>query len=91
MTPGGPIASFPLVAALRAAGTGTGALIAFLSAWSLIGVQRILMWEMPFMGGRFVAVRLAVSLPLPFIAASIAGLLAARILPEAETERRDPE
>lgn len=75
VTPGGPITSFPLVAALRAAGSGDIALIAFVTAWSTLGIQRILMWELPLMGAHFSLLRIAVSLPLPFIAAAIATMM----------------
>ncbi|MGV6874707.1 permease [Pseudochelatococcus sp. B33] len=75
--PGGPITSFPLVAALQAAGTGRQTLIAFLTAWSVLGIQRILVWELPLMGSEFVIVRVLVSFELPLIAAGIA-LLAIR-------------
>ena len=69
--PGGAMTSFPLVTALHASGSGIHVLIAFLTSWGVLGVQRILMWELPLMGPQFVLVRVLVSLPLPFIAAAI--------------------
>ena len=71
ITPGGPIISFPLVVALGAAGADIGALVAYVTAWSTIGLNRIIIWELPFMGGDFALVRFLASLPLPFIAALI--------------------
>jgi uncharacterized protein len=56
-TPGGPFVAFPLVASLWKAGTGIGPLVSFLTAWSLLGFHRILIYEGPIMGWRFVAVR----------------------------------
>ena len=52
--------------------------MAYLTAWELIAVQRMVVWEIPFMGTRFVLFRLLVSLPLPLLAGMIARSLAAR-------------
>jgi uncharacterized membrane protein YraQ (UPF0718 family) len=78
LTPGGPMASFPLIAALYKLGADFGPLVAYLTAWELIAVQRMVVWEIPFMGTRFVLFRLLVSLPLPILAGMIARTLAAR-------------
>ncbi|MCF3934515.1 permease [Acuticoccus sp. M5D2P5] len=72
LMPGGPFASFPLIYALAHAGADVGALVAFLVGWAAIGVHRLLVWEIPFMGAEFGIVRFLSSLPLPIIA----GLLA---------------
>lgn len=72
ITPGGPFTSFPIVHALWVAGADAGALIAYLTAWALIGLNRLIVWELPFMGVEFTLVRFLVSLPLPILA----GLLA---------------
>ena len=53
VTPGGPMTSFPLVNALHGLGTGRAALIAYLTSWSTLGLQRILSWELPLMGVEF--------------------------------------
>jgi uncharacterized membrane protein YraQ (UPF0718 family) len=71
VTPGGPMTSFPVVNALHQAGTGRGALVAYLTSWSTQGFQRILMWELPMMGLEFAAFRFLVSLPLPLVAGMI--------------------
>jgi len=73
--PGGPWISFPLVLTLAVAGADIGALVAFLSAWAVIPISRLLVWEMPFLGGEFVLLRMIVSLPIPILA----GLIARRI------------
>jgi len=78
-TPGGPIISFPLVVALAAAGADIGALVAYITSWSVLGLTRIIMWELPFMGADFTATRFAASLLLPFIAGLIARRLQMRI------------
>ena len=74
-TPGGPMAAFPLVFALAAGGADRGALIAYVTAWSLNGLQRILVWEIPILGPEFAALRFVASLPLPILA----GLMARRL------------
>lgn len=68
VTPGGPFTSFPLVYALWIAGADAGALVAYVAAWALIGLNRLVIWELPFMGADFTALRFLVSLPLPVIA-----------------------
>ena len=75
ITPGGPMTSFPLVTAIHAAGGGRSALVAYLTSWSTLGVQRILTWEVPLMGAEFAILRAAVSLPLPFVAALMTKLV----------------
>lgn len=79
LTPGGPIASFPLVAALAAAGADFGSVVAYLTAWSTLGLSKMVVWEIPLLGADFAFVRFVVSLPLPFIA----GLAARAIAREA--------
>lgn len=75
LTPGGPIISFPLVAALYRMGANISSLVAYLTAWELLGVQRILIWDMPLLGVKFMVLRVAVSFFLP----ALAGVLAQKI------------
>ena len=84
-TPGGPSTSFPVVAALHYAGTGRAPLVCYLTAWSTLGFNRILLWEMPFLGAEFALFRQLASLPLPFAAALISTLF-----PVAFARRRKP-
>ena len=79
LTPGGPLTSFPIVVALHAAGANRGALVAYLSAWAMIGFQRMLVWEFPFMGPHFTFLHLVASLALPPIVGLIASRLPIRI------------
>ncbi|MCS6853568.1 MAG: permease [Elioraea sp.] len=74
-TPGGPMAAFPLVAALAAAGADRGALVAYVSAWALNGMSRILVFELPLLGPEFALLRFAASLPLPVLAGALARRL----------------
>lgn len=67
VTPGGPFLQFPLVAALLRAGASEGAVVAYLTAWSLLGMQRVLVWELPVMGPLFAGTRWIVSLIIPVL------------------------
>lgn len=68
VTPGGPMTHFPVVASLFKVGVGVGPLVSYLTAWSLFGLQRIIMWEIPFLGAKLVAVRVGVSFFFPLFA-----------------------
>ena len=61
--PGGPITIFPIAAAFVAIGADTGAAIAFITSWTLLGYARVLVWELPFFGGNFVFWRTIISIP----------------------------
>lgn len=73
--PGGPITIFPIAAAFVAIGADTGAAIAFITSWTLLGYARILVWELPFFGGEFVIWRTLISIPLPIVAGILARML----------------
>jgi uncharacterized membrane protein YraQ (UPF0718 family) len=74
--PGGPITIFPIAAAFVAIGADTGAAIAFITSWTLLGYARILVWELPFFGGEFVLWRTIISIPLPILAGFVARFIA---------------
>ncbi len=74
LTPGGPFGSFPLVYALGKAGADIGVLITYLTAWTTIGVMRLIVWEIPFLGAKFSLLRFVICLP----AGIFAGWLARR-------------
>ena len=75
-TPGGPMISFPLIAALYSMGANISSLVAYLLSWELMGMQRILIWELPLMGAKFTLLRVFLSLPLPLLAGVLAQKLA---------------
>ena len=75
VTPGGPMTHFPVIASLYKVGIGVGPLVAYLTAWSLFGLQRIIMWEIPFLGAKVVALRVAVSFFFPFLAGWLCELI----------------
>lgn len=74
--PGGPFVSFPVVLALWSSGAGAAQMVTLVSAWSVLGVNRVILWEGPLMGWRFVALRLAATAWLP----PLSGLAAEAIL-----------
>ena len=65
----------PVIASLFKMGVGVGPLVAYLTAWSLLGLQRIIMWEIPFLGPKVVAVRVAVSFVFPLVAGWLCQLV----------------
>lgn len=75
LLPGGPMVAFPLAIALFRAGADQAPLVALLTAWSLIAVNRTLLFEVPMMGVRFTLARLAVSAPLPLLTGLLAALI----------------
>ena len=68
LTPGGPMVSVPLLVVLANSGMALGPLVAYMTSWSLFGIQRIIAWEAPLMGWHFVFVRIIPSLAFPIIA-----------------------
>jgi len=76
LTPGGPVVGFSIGAAALKSGAGAPQVIAYSTAWALYAIHRLVIWEVPLMPARLVWLRAAVSLPLPFIAAAAAMVLA---------------
>ncbi|MDY6845499.1 MAG: permease [Thermodesulfobacteriota bacterium] len=66
-TPGGPFVQFPIVAALLKAGAGVAPLMAYISAWSLLGVNRFLIYEIPLLGWKLSVARIVASMIFPII------------------------
>jgi uncharacterized membrane protein YraQ (UPF0718 family) len=75
ITPGGPSSAYALLAVLAASGADRGPLVAYITSWALLGLQRVLVWDVPFMGTEFAALRILVCLPLPMVAGMIARKL----------------
>ncbi|MGL5446316.1 MAG: hypothetical protein ACRDBL_03295, partial [Rhabdaerophilum sp.] len=74
LTPGGPVVGFALGAASLKAGADLAQVVAYVTAWSLFTFNRIITWELPSMPWRIVLLRIAVSLPFPFLAAGVTML-----------------
>lgn len=75
LTPGGPVVGFAIAAAALKGGAGAPQVIAYSVAWALFAIQRLIVFEIPMMPARVVWLRVAVSLPLPFLAAWAAMLV----------------
>lgn len=75
VTPGGPFVAFAIGAGALKAGATEAALIAYVSAWSVVAVNRSLVYELPILGGSFLARRIALSLPVPLVLGAIAQML----------------
>jgi uncharacterized membrane protein YraQ (UPF0718 family) len=71
LVPGAPYATFPLVAALYRAGAGLGAMVGFVTAWSLWSLSRLPV-EMALIDPKVALIRYAIT----FVVPPIAGLLA---------------
>jgi uncharacterized membrane protein YraQ (UPF0718 family) len=75
LTPGGPVVGYAIGAASLKAGADLAQVMAYVTAWSLFTLNRIVTWEIPSMPWRIVMLRVAVSLPFPFIAAGVTMLV----------------
>ncbi len=73
--PAGGVVAFPLALAMLKIGVGLPQLVAFLTAWEIFAVHRVLAFELPFMGARFVALRVSSSFMLPPVAGMATGAL----------------
>lgn len=72
--PGGPITIYPIAGAFLVMGADAGAVVAFITSWTLIGYTRALIWELPFFGPDFVMWRIIAALPLPILAGMLARM-----------------
>jgi len=77
--PAGPMVLYPVAVAFYQLGAGIPQTIAFVTGWSLFGLHRVVTWELPMLGVKFVIIRLASSAMLPPLAAILAGLIAASV------------
>jgi len=75
LTPGGPVVGFALGSAALKSGAGLPQVMAFVTAWSLFALNRMLVWELPMMPAWFVRLRIIVSLPIPVAVAGAVMLL----------------
>ena len=76
LLPGGPIVSFPIAILLARDGAGGAQVIALITGWSVYAFHRVIAYEGPIMGWRFVALRMIASSFVPIAAGILAGLLA---------------
>ncbi|HHX77846.1 MAG TPA: hypothetical protein GX697_05825 [Firmicutes bacterium] len=74
LTPGAPYAVLPLIAGLMRQGMGLAPAVSMVCAWGLWSMGRV-PFQAAVLGGRFTLVQVLASLPLPFVAGTLAGLL----------------
>jgi uncharacterized membrane protein YraQ (UPF0718 family) len=82
--PGGPFTIYPVAAAFLVAGADVGAAVAFITAWTLLGYSRALIWEMPFFGFDFVAWRVIAAIPLPIVAGILGRIAGKALMPKQD-------
>ena len=75
LLPGGPITIYPVAGAFLTMGADAGAVVAFITAWTLLGYTRALVWELPFFGPHFVIWRIVEAVPLPIVAGLLARMV----------------
>jgi uncharacterized membrane protein YraQ (UPF0718 family) len=75
LVPAGPAVAVPIAAAFALEGASVPGLVAYLTGWSVFAAHRVLIFEIPMLGARFVRLRLLCALPLPLIAGVLATLL----------------
>jgi uncharacterized membrane protein YraQ (UPF0718 family) len=68
VTPAGPFVAMPIAAVMLRSGAGVAPVIAFLTAWALLALHRLVAWEIPILGWRLAALRYGVSLAIPVLA-----------------------
>ncbi|WP_375258465.1 hypothetical protein [Citreimonas sp.] len=68
IVPAGPVIAFAIAAVFAKAGASSPALITFVTSWSLYAAHRMLIYEVPLVGGSFLRLRALSVLVLPFLA-----------------------
>ena len=91
ITPGGPSSAFPFLAILGHSGADRGVMVCYITSWALIGIQRIMVWDLPFMGADNTTLRFFVSLPLPLLAGLIAHRLPLTLIIGDKSHTQGPD
>jgi uncharacterized membrane protein YraQ (UPF0718 family) len=74
LVPGSPYAAFPIVAGFYQAGAGLGAIVGFISAWSLWSISRLPV-EMALINPKVALVRYGITFLVPPLAGFLAHFL----------------
>ncbi|MEZ4334656.1 MAG: permease [Myxococcota bacterium] len=74
VTPAGPFVSMPLAAGMLRSGAAPASVVAFVAAWGLLAIHRLIAWEIPMLGLRFALTRWALSLVAPVLLGWLARL-----------------
>ena len=87
--PGGPWVSFPVIASIYKAGAGVGPVIALLTGRSVLGIQMLILWQVPFLGIEIPVAKFIACLFLPPLV-GLAGAAVFRKVPEwAHMDEKD--
>jgi uncharacterized membrane protein YraQ (UPF0718 family) len=78
--PGGPWVSFPVIASIYKAGAGVGPVIALLTGRSVLGIQMLVLWQIPFLGLEIPLAKYIACLVIPPIV-GLAGAAVFRKIP----------
>lgn len=81
VSPGGPYVVYPIAAAFLSGGAGLGPMAGFLGARNLVTLNRLLIWDIPFVGASFAITRILVSIWLPFVSIALLPIVY-RLLPD---------
>ncbi|MFC1872623.1 hypothetical protein ACFLYV_02765 [Chloroflexota bacterium] len=72
---GGPYVGMPITASVLAVGAGIGPVIALLTAWNLVNIRGLLIWQIPFLGMRLAVARYLACLLVPPSAGILGGYI----------------
>ncbi|MBD3677898.1 MAG: hypothetical protein HUJ27_05775 [Rhodobacteraceae bacterium] len=75
LVPAGPVIAFAIAAVFAKAGASSAALVTFVTSWSLFAAHRILIYEVPLLGGSFLRLRATSVVLVPFMAGALAMLI----------------
>lgn len=75
LTPSGPYVAMPLGVAMLRGGAEVAALVAYVSAWGLLALHRLIAWEVPLFGPQIALTRWLLCLALPIVAGLLARAL----------------
>ena len=67
LTPGGPVVGFALGAAAIKAGASVSIVVVYVTAWALVSLNRLLIWELATVPRKVIIERLIVSAPVPIL------------------------
>ena len=74
--PGGPYVMMPIIASIYRAGAGVGPIIALLTGRAMLGIQMLIVWQIPFLGVEIALSRYIACLFLP----PLVGLAGAAVI-----------
>jgi uncharacterized membrane protein YraQ (UPF0718 family) len=92
--PGGPYVTLPVIASIYSAGAGVGPVISLLTGRALLGIQMLVVWQIPFLGVEIPLARYIACLfipPLVGLAGSALFMMMTRLSPTDKKEIRDAD